>query len=35
MVFAILSPFDEVYKLKAKAYAYTIPRIFNPPTGIR
>ncbi len=32
IVFSILSPFKKMYFLKAKAYIYTFPRVFNPPT---
>lgn len=34
IVFSILSPFSPVFFKKAKAYLYTIPRVFNPPVGI-
>ncbi len=33
--FLILSPFKEVYRLKLKAYIYTLSRVFNPPQGIQ
>lgn len=33
-VFLFLSPFSRIYWLKAKAYAYTLTRIFNPPRTI-
>ncbi len=35
LLFSILSPFSFTARLKRKAYAYTIPRVFNPPKGIR
>lgn len=35
VVFSILSPFNVVYFRKAQAYAYTFPRLFNPPKGIQ
>ena len=34
VVFGILSPLNVVYKRKAKAYIYTLPKVFNPPLGI-
>lgn len=34
VLFGILSPFNVVYFRKFKAYLYTFPRVFNPPTGI-
>ena len=34
VAFGVLSPFKNVYYCKAKAYFYTITRIFNPPMGI-
>jgi GT2 family glycosyltransferase len=34
IVFGILSPFNKTYSLKARAYAYTLPKVFNPPNGI-
>lgn len=33
--FGILSPFNKIYPLKAKAYLYTLKRVFNPPAGIK
>ena len=35
VVFSLLSPFNVIYFRKAQAYAYTFPRIFNPPKGIQ
>lgn len=35
IVFGLLSPFNLVYFRKAKAYLYTLPRVFNPPQGIK
>ncbi len=34
IVFGLLSPFNVTYFRKAKAYLYTLPRVFNPPTGM-
>lgn len=34
LIFGLLSPFKKTYYRKAKAYVYTIPRVFNPPKGI-
>jgi N-acetylglucosaminyl-diphospho-decaprenol L-rhamnosyltransferase len=34
LLFLILSPFSRIYFSKAKAYAYTLPRVFNPPKSI-
>jgi N-acetylglucosaminyl-diphospho-decaprenol L-rhamnosyltransferase len=34
VVFGLLSPLKKTYALKAKAYAYTLPKVFNPPNGI-
>lgn len=34
VVFGLLSPFNVVYKRKAQAYLYTLPKIMNPPKGI-
>ncbi len=34
VLFTILSPFRKMWKLKAKAYFYTLPKVFNPPHGI-
>ncbi|MEO8149859.1 MAG: glycosyltransferase family 2 protein [Bacteroidia bacterium] len=34
IVFGLLAPFNKVYFRKAKAYLYTLPRVFNPPIGI-
>ncbi len=33
--FALRAPFSAVSRAKLKAYAYTLPRVFNPPQGIR
>lgn len=30
-VFELLAPFRKTWRLKAQAYAYTLPRLFNPP----
>jgi GT2 family glycosyltransferase len=35
VVFSLLSPFNVIYFRKAQAYAYTFPRLFNPPKGIK
>lgn len=35
LVFGLLSPFNVIYFRKAKAYLYTLPRLFNPPKGIK
>jgi GT2 family glycosyltransferase len=35
LMFSLLSPFKKVYRLKAKAYVYTLPRVFNPPQGMK
>lgn len=35
VMFTLLSPFKKVYRLKNKAYMYTLPKIFNPPKGIK
>lgn len=35
IVFLVLSPFNVIYLRKARAYLYTIPRVFNPPSEIR
>lgn len=35
IIFGLLSPFKKMYYLKAKAYLYTIRRVFNPPAGIK
>lgn len=34
LVFGLLSPFNVTYFRKAKAYAYTLPKLFNPPKGM-
>jgi hypothetical protein len=34
MIFTILSPFNPVYHLKMKAYAYTLPKIFTATEGL-
>lgn len=31
LVLTLLSPFKKTWRLKAQAYAYTLPRLFNPP----
>lgn len=33
-IFTLLAPFKKVYYRKAKAYWFTLPRVFNPPKGI-
>ncbi len=33
--FTLRAPFSAVSRAKLKAYAYTFPRVFNPPQGIR
>lgn len=33
-VLSLLSPFRKTWRLKAQAYAYTLPRLFNPPKKI-
>lgn len=35
IAFGVLSPFKKMYYLKAKAYIYTLRRVFNPPIGIK
>jgi hypothetical protein len=35
IVFGLLSPFNKIYFKKAKAYLYTLPRVFNPPLGMK
>ncbi len=35
LIFALLSPLNKQYGFKACAYAYTFPKVFNPPSGIR
>lgn len=35
VLFTLLAPFNIVYSRKAMAYAYTWPRVFNPPKGIQ
>lgn len=35
VIFSLLSPFNIVYYRKAKAYAYTLPKVFNPPIDIK
>jgi N-acetylglucosaminyl-diphospho-decaprenol L-rhamnosyltransferase len=32
--FIILSPFSVIYRRKAKAYAYTLPRVIHPPASL-
>ncbi|MFI5148626.1 MAG: glycosyltransferase family 2 protein [Bacteroidia bacterium] len=34
VVFSLLSPFRVIYARKARAYWYTLPRVFNPPQGM-
>lgn len=34
LVFGLLSPFKKIYRLKAKAYWFTLFKVFNPPKGI-
>lgn len=34
LVFGLLSPFNVTYFRKAKAYWYTLPKVFNPPKGM-
>lgn len=34
ITFGLLSPLNVVYRRKAIAYAYTLPKVFNPPKGI-
>lgn len=34
IVFGLLSPFNITYFRKAKAYWYTLPKVFNPPKGM-
>jgi GT2 family glycosyltransferase len=34
LVFGLLSPFKAIYRLKAKAYWFTLFKVFNPPKGI-
>lgn len=34
IVFGLLSPFNVTYFRKAKAYWYTLPKVFNPPKGM-
>lgn len=34
LIFVMLSPFSKIYFRKARAYAYTLPRVFNPPKTI-
>lgn len=35
IVFSVLSPFSKLYYLKAKAYLYTMPRVFRPPVKMK
>lgn len=35
LIFGALSPFNVIYRRKAIAYAYTLPKVFNPPKGIK
>ncbi len=35
LIFGILAPFRPVFAAKARAYAYTWTRVFNPPDGIQ
>jgi GT2 family glycosyltransferase len=34
VIFGLLSPLKKMYRLKADAYLYTLPKVFNPPSGI-
>jgi GT2 family glycosyltransferase len=34
LVFGVLAPFKAIYRSKARAYAYTLPKVFTPPDGI-
>lgn len=34
IVFGLLAPLNKTYYRKAKAYWYTLPRVFNPPIGM-
>jgi len=34
LIFGILSPFNVIYRSKARAYAYTLPKVCFPPDGI-
>lgn len=34
VLFVLLSPFKTMWRRKAKAYAYTLPKVFNPPKGM-
>lgn len=34
ILFGVLAPFNTMYYRKWKAYAYTFPKVFNPPQGI-
>ena len=35
VILALLSPFNLIYWKKTKAYLYTLPRVFNPPQGMK
>lgn len=35
VIFGLLSPLNVIYRRKAIAYAYTLPKVFNPPAGIK
>ena len=35
IVLSILAPFRSIFRKKASAYWYTLPKVFNPPKGIR
>jgi GT2 family glycosyltransferase len=35
ILFLFLSPFKKVFRLKLSAYWYTLPRVFNPPLGMK
>ncbi len=35
VIFSVLSPFNVIYRRKAIAYGYTLPKVFNPPKGIK
>jgi hypothetical protein len=35
LIFSLLAPFKALWRLKARAYWYTLPRVFNPPAGMK
>lgn len=35
VVFGLFSPFKAIYFLKFQAYIYTLPKVYNPPNGIK